>query len=815
MKAPLAACFFTLCATLVAQEPHALQRATQPIDDGVPQVAVVRLRSLLAGKLPDDDRRTATVKLGEALIASGQSEEALHVLRDATVQERSDAKFFLAQALSALARWSESLPLYQQAASDPASPYAADARFGEAEALRALGKSNDASRALRRLTNDRRWGVRARFLSAELLLARNDIAGARRMFDSIQPTSMSERKERRLLRGRIEWQANRSPRAVDMFASILRKPQGATHAVLLATLCAIADAHLELGTPEAGDDYLEEFIEHQPNDTGLPTVFAKLDQLYAAQRRQSRHDLARWSRDGAQPRRALAQWYLARAELRLERRDAARNALSQLRANHPAVPALAEAFLLYAEMELQDGRAEHAPAILEAARALRPRPELIERIDLLAARAHYEARQYNLAAQRFHQVARTESTSAKDALFNASLAWLSAGEPAQAAAAAQELQGRGADEKTRGDLALEQGLLDASRGDKNAATALQKFIRENAKHPRVAEAWVALAELAFHATPARLAEARQNLARASESQPTPVASERADYLMIWLAEAGEKPDEARAIQLANQFLQKYSSSTLASEVRLKLAETYFRRGDFASAQTQFELLAQQNPNGPLAEKALFFAAESAMQTMGKAALDRALVLFDQVVKRNGESKWAARNEQAVIERKLGKPDDAITLYDEVLKGDAKPAEKREALCGKADILYELGAVNPENYRRAIEIYTQLANDREASPHWRNQATFKKGMCLEKLNAPADALTTFYGIIEEESRPDRRREFFWFYKAGFNAARLLEEQSQWQAAAAIYEKLTFAGGARSEEAKSRLNRLRLEHFLWEQ
>ena len=41
----------------------------------------------------------------------------------------------------------------------------------------------------------------------------------------------------------------------------------------------------------------------------------------------------------------------------------------------------------------------------------------------------------------------------------------------------------------------------------------------------------------------------------------------------------------------------------------------------------------------------------------------------------------ARNEQAVIERRLGKPQDALLLYEEVLKGEAKPNEKREALCG--------------------------------------------------------------------------------------------------------------------------------------
>src|SRR5213076_3196824 len=113
--------------------------------------------------------------------------------------------------------------------------------------------------------------------------------------------------------------------------------------------------------------------------------------------------------------------------------------------------------------------------------------------------------------------------------------------------------------------------------------------------------------------------------------------------------------------------------------------------------TQFEIIAQENPNDPLTEKALFFAAESAMSSMSEHTLDRALVLFDQIVQKNGALRWAARNEQAVIERKLGKSKDALALYDEVLKSDAAPSDKREALCGKGDIFFEAGATDSNSY----------------------------------------------------------------------------------------------------------------------
>jgi tetratricopeptide (TPR) repeat protein len=178
-------------------------------------------------------------------------------------------------------------------------------------------------------------------------------------------------------------------------------------------------------------------------------------------------------------------------------------------------------------------------------------------------------------------------------------------------------------------------------------------------------------------------------------------------------------------------------------------------------------------------------------------------------------RWAARNEQAVIERKLGKPQEALVLYDEVLKGDAKPGEKREAMCGKGDVFFDLSSSDPANYDRAIAAYDQLANDSNEASHWRNQALFKKGICLEKKADRDAALATFYQVVEISARPERLPEFFWFYKAGFNAARLLENDSRWNSAAKIYEKLVAAGGTRSDEAKARLTRLRLEHFLWEE
>ena len=173
--------------------------------------------------------------------------------------------------------------------------------------------------------------------------------------------------------------------------------------------------------------------------------------------------------------------------------------------------------------------------------------------------------------------------------------------------------------------------MQAAQGKPAAGETLRKFVRDFPQSNRISEAWVALAELAFHAPKPNLDTARKNLGQARAKTPTPSALERADYLEIWIEDATPGADQGAVITAANKFLQQYPDSRFAAEVRMKLAEAYFQRQDFANAQTQFELLAQQKADGPLAEKALFFAARSATSSMGAGALDQALARQDQVV----------------------------------------------------------------------------------------------------------------------------------------------------------------------------------------
>lgn len=788
-----------------------LAEAAKPLNEGVPEVAVVRLQALLKQNLSEADWRAVAEKLLEAMAAANQTREATNLLSDPRLRQSPSANFWRAQLLAGSNRKAEALALYRDVAANKNSSFQSEAIFGAAEMLRALGKTDEALQTFSELFRDPKWNTRAELRSAELYIDKADAVNARRALEKAQPVAITDKKERHFLRGRLEVALHRPDRAIAIFQSILKNPEGAAHETLTAALSALADAHLQLRTPEAGDDALENFIEHRPADVDLARVFAKLDELYRAERKSSRNELDRWARDLAQPRRAFSQWYLARFDLRLGRRDRALESFAALRRTHPPLPALAPAFLEFAQLELEEHHFDEALAILNEARSLRPEGAVLDRVNLLAAQIQYYARHFDAAIAQYEQIARSDSTLASMATYNAALSWLQKGDEPRFLATAEEFGNQTKDETSRANLRLEACLMEAAKGDPRAADSLRTFLREFPTATRVSEAWVALAELAFHATPPRLDDARKNLTRAAESKPNSAAQERADYLTIWLEDA-TSGNEAKVIDLAKRFIQQHETSSLVASVRMKLGEMYYRAEDFANAETQFELLAEQNPKGPFTERALFFAGEAAMASMAAQSLDRALVLFDRVVQLNGDLKFAARNEQAVIERKLGKPSDALALYDEVLNGAARPADKREAMCGKGDIFFEMAASDPQNYARAIDAYEKLASDHEVPAHWRNQALFKKGLCLEKKADRTGALATFYSVLDEGTRPDRPHEFFWFYKAGFNAGQLLEADAKWESAAAIYEKLASAGGTRASEARERLDRLRLEHFL---
>ena len=355
-----------------AERTNEIAEAARPIDEGVPEVAVYQLRKLTA-RLNGADKMKATEKLAEALIAAQRPTEALHLLEEPVLRDSTSGKFLRAQAFAGLNRHDEALPLYREVAQSNDLQRAA-AAFGTAEMLRGLDRTDEAINAYRSLENDPRFGVPARLREAELFIAKQDGDMARRLLDGTQTKIVRDKRQKRLLHARLELLNQKPERAIGLLDSLVKKPEGESRETVIAALFAIADAHLQLNTPEAGDDYLEDFIERHPNDPAVPQVFAKLDQVYRAERKAPRNELEKWARDPMQPRRGFARWYLAQIDLRAGRREEAMRQFEQIRSATPVAAALAPALLQFARLQIEAGKIADALAILGQAEKTNPAP---------------------------------------------------------------------------------------------------------------------------------------------------------------------------------------------------------------------------------------------------------------------------------------------------------------------------------------------------------------------------------------------------------------------------------------------------------
>src|SRR6266404_5380064 len=180
--------------SLRAEFANDLTDATKPLSEGVPEVAVVRLRGLLAKNVADGEWCAIAEKLAEALIMAHQPSEALSLLDDARARDMTWAKFWRAQALADLQRPVEALPLYKEVAADEKTEFRTNAIFGAGEMLRSLKRSDEALRQFAQLLRDPQFGVQSRLRSAELFLDKGDIANARRILEGTQPKTGATNK---------------------------------------------------------------------------------------------------------------------------------------------------------------------------------------------------------------------------------------------------------------------------------------------------------------------------------------------------------------------------------------------------------------------------------------------------------------------------------------------------------------------------------------------------------------------------------------------------------------------------------------------
>ncbi len=295
----------------------------------------------------------------------------------------------------------------------------------------------------------------------------------------------------------------------------------------------------------------------------------------------------------------------------------------------------------------------------------------------------------------------------------------------------------------------------------------------------------------------------------------PGVREREEYLSIFQIDEGTLQSAPAVIQAARHFLRNYPQSSLTNQVRMKLGEALLASGKVREARVELETVGKLESSSALGRAALFLAAQAASRSMDPKSIDDALMLLEQIAQNPhaGLDAWQARLEQASLKNAQALPEEAIAIYDQILSSQEATAQlKRTAQMAKGDTLNSLGPKDPTNYKEAMIAWRQLANDPTSSPYWRNQALCKIGLTNEKLGENDAALAAYYEALKTPLQQEP--EIFWHDKAAFQAALLLESQKQWDEAIKLYEQIIQERGPRATEAKNRINKLRLENFLWE-
>lgn len=445
-------------------------------------------------------------------------------------------------------------------------------------------------------------------------------------------------------------------------------------------------------------------------------------------------------------------------------------------------------------------------------------------VDFVTGGTAYARRDYTQAASLFQAAANVAVTLSerRASLYNAAVAALRAGELALYQQLLGQLEvvsaGNNAAKTadTAADLELDEALDLAARAQPAAAERLRSFIQKHPGHPRQVQARLSLAELLLLQIPTdfpaieKLLTAAAAPAGITEGQQQQIAITR-----LWML---DKQGNLKGVtEAGTAFLKSWPQASQAANVRMKVADAYYRLENFASARTEFELVAQENASSPLGDTALYFAGLAAVSMMSDEGREDAINLWQELAERGGPLSIPARQQQALAKRRAGQEAEALTLLDSLLTEKNLPEDMRYSLtCERAEILMLLGKTNPAQIEKAVASLRLLLAENSLTYLWSARAGYTLAAVLNTAGRTTEALEACYNVVKAEgfTGPSNPAEYRWYYRAGFFGIDLLETSQQWEAAARLAEKLSLSSGDRAAEARELATRIRLEHFLWD-
>ena len=770
--------------------------AETALRNGVPQGAIAPLKEAI--RKGTGNRAELSRLLARLQLAAGQPDEALTTLDAAGEQGNTEWKTLRAAALAAEGGKAAAIKLLEPLA--PGDPEAA------LLLARIFAESGDPARAreiLAQAPADAPDDPQRARLLLELSLVMRDDAQTGTLLRDYEARSLLPPSELKTAQGRLLLGQKNGAEAMAAFNAALQAtdiPPGVRDNARLG----LARAAVLSGDNAKARGILREALAAGMTPVALRPAMEEWIALEKAADTDPSGDLRSWSAKKEEPRGVEATLQLARLDLDTKGTEAALASLQELLAL-PELDAGARerAALMVAEAKIAAGQPAEALALLESADA-----EGDYDTQMLRGRAHAAAGSNRRAYEAFTSASGSAETPAgkSAAAANAFITALATEDLPLARVAAQKLRETAPEDPRLLEWSF---LLAAAEAREGRIDDLSVLARRAPSTDYAFQAKLALAEWRLARGEA---EAAQRILKTAE--PEAVAPPRAAALEaaeIFTADNAGSQARGELVAACEEFLGKYPDTPEATDIAFKLAELHSRGGDHAAAETILAQLAEK-PDAGSAALAKFLAAQAAARSMSEAAADRALVWFNELAQGQSELRHRARFEQASLLLRQRKFADALALQDSILASQPPDEVRHAARMERGDILFALGATEPGKLDEAAAAYAELASDVSVPADWRDQAACKRAAALARRGQAEKALALYREILDRP--PGQGSDQFWFLKAGLEAARLLEEQKDWSAAVAIYDRMASASGAQREELEQRARKLRLEHFIWE-
>lgn len=442
-------------------------------------------------------------------------------------------------------------------------------------------------------------------------------------------------------------------------------------------------------------------------------------------------------------------------------------------------------------------------------------------VDFVTGGTAFARKDYAQALELFQSAAGIATTLAerRTALYNASVSALRAGQMMIFQSLLGQLEAVSSNASsgdTAADLELAGALDQATQNQPTAADSLRNFIRKHPDHAGIFRANLALAEVLLLQTPINFTAVEAAL-RSANNQPGQTAEQQQQVALTRMWMLDRQGQLRPLVDVGTDFLKRWPESQRAVEVRMKVADAYYRLENFASARTEFEIVAQEYSTGPFADTALYFAGMSAISMMSDEGREAAITLWQELAERGGPLSIAARQQQALAKRRGGQEAEALKVLDSLLTEKKLPQEMRYAIiCERAEILMLLGKTVPAQLDKAVQTLRELLEEDDLNYLWTARAGYTLAVVLNAAGRTTEALEACYDVVQTSgfTGPANPAENRWYYRAGFFGIELLEAAKQWEPAARMAEKLADSSGERAAEARELATRIRLEHFLWD-